>query len=59
MYKVIHRFIDLEDNNRQYEVGDVFPTAGKSKERITFLKSSENKIGTPVIKWFRESKKDE
>lgn len=56
MYKVVHRFIDLEDNNRFYEVGDIYPTADKTKERIDFLKSDKNKIGVPVIKYSREKK---
>lgn len=56
MYKVVHRFIDLEDNNRLYEVGDIYPTADKTKERIDFLKSDKNKIGVPVIKYSRDKK---
>ena len=54
MYIVIKAFKDLEDENRLYKVGDVFPTADKSKERVEFLKSAENKLGTPVIKWYRK-----
>ena len=56
MYKVVHRFIDLEDDNKRYEVGDIFPTADKSKERIDFLKSDKNKLGTPVIKYYKNKK---
>ena len=56
MYVVVHKFIDLEDDNRLYEVGDVFPTADKSKERIDFLKSDKNKTGKPVIKYQRGKK---
>lgn len=56
MYKVIYRFRDLEDGGRQYEVGDIFPTVDKSKERIEFLKSDKNKIGKPVIKYIRGKK---
>lgn len=57
MYKVIKKFRDIEDNNRLYNVGDEFPTADKSKERVAFLKSDKNKLGEPVIKFVRESKK--
>ena len=53
MYKVIKAFTDLEDNNKPYNVGDIFPTAGKSKERIAFLKSDANKLGEPVIKYVK------
>lgn len=51
MYIVIKDFADLEDGNKVYRAGDIFPTEGKSKERIKFLKSAENKLKTPVIKW--------
>lgn len=54
MYKVIHRFRDIEDGNRLYEVGDEFPTADKSKERVAFLKSDKTKLGKPVIKYVRK-----
>lgn len=57
MYKVIRAFHDLEDNNKTYRVGDVFPTDGKSKERIAYLKSDTNKLGEPVIKYCK-SKED-
>jgi hypothetical protein len=53
MYKVIRAFKDLEDNNKLYNVGDIFPTAGKSKERVAYLKSSTNKLGEPVIKYVK------
>lgn len=51
-YKVIHEFFDMEDAEKHiYKVGDEYPRAGiePSKERIAFLASAGNKIGTPVI----------
>lgn len=57
MYKVITEFVDLEDENRHYRVGDIFPAEDKSKERIAFLKGDKNLLGTPVIKYYRETKK--
>lgn len=51
MYRVVKYFIDLQDNNRPYNVGDVFPHAGVkvSAERIAELAGSENKQGVPLI----------
>lgn len=49
-YKVIRAFRDIEDNHRVYRKGDPFPAKGKvSKERISELLSSENKVGKPLI----------
>ena len=33
MYKVIHFFTDLQDNDFAYEVGDTFPRKGKNKKK--------------------------
>ena len=51
MYKVIHEFLDLQDNNHYYAVGKTFPRRGVkvSKERIEELSTSANKIGVPLI----------
>lgn len=61
MYKVIKRFYDLQDNNHQYEVGDIFPHDGcsypVSDERIAELAGGSNKIGVPLIKEGRKAKK--
>ncbi len=54
MYKVIRAFRDLEDNEKLYKVGDIFPTEGKSKERVSYLKGSANKLGEPVIKYYKQ-----
>jgi hypothetical protein len=49
-YKVIRSFRDKEDDHRVYRKGDTFPAKGKvSKERVTKLLSSENKVGKPLI----------
>ena len=56
MYKVIKYFVDLQDGNRPYNVGDVFPREGLDvkPERIAELAGSENKQGVPLIKLVEE-----
>ena len=51
MYKVIHQFLDLQDENHHYKVGDAFPRNGKkvTAKRISELSGSENKIHKPLI----------
>lgn len=51
MYKVIKHFVDLQDKNHSYEVGDAFPREGLvvPAERFAELAGSENKQGTPLI----------
>lgn len=51
-YEVIKRFVDLQDNNHLYEVGDVFPRQGKvvTDERLSELSGPDNKQHTPLIK---------
>lgn len=51
MAKVIHEFLDLQDNKHYYRVGDKFPREGVevSKDRINELSTSANKIGVPLI----------
>lgn len=51
MYKVIEYFIDLQDNNHPYNVGDKFPRTGVkvSAERLAELAGSENLQGKPLI----------
>lgn len=58
MYKVIYKFIDLQDNKHLYNVGDVYPRDGAKadKSRIDELKSEKNKIGVPLIKYERKKK---
>ncbi len=52
-YRVIERFKDLQDNDRVYEVGDVYQ-GPKSKKRIAELSGEENKIGRPLIEKVNE-----
>lgn len=51
MYKVIKYFVDLQDNNHEYQAGDTFPRAGLvvTEERLSELAGSENKQGVPLI----------
>ena len=51
MYRVIKSFIDLQDNNYAYFVGDTFPHNGVDvgAERIAELASDKNRLGVPLI----------
>ena len=51
MYRVIHKFYDLKDNNHAYSVGDTFPHDGVDvdAERIAELASDKNRLGVPLI----------
>lgn len=49
-YKVVHRFKDLQDNNRIYRPGDIYDSEGKPQERIKELSTTKNKIGKILIK---------
>lgn len=59
MYKVIERFMDLQDDNYIYEVGDAYPREGADPtlERICELASNSNKIGKPLIEEIAEKPK--
>ena len=59
MYKVVHRFYDLQDNNHAYFVGDVFPHNGGlvDADRIAELASGKNKMGVPLIEEIPEKQK--
>lgn len=59
MYQVIESFIDLQDDNHRYRVGDAFPRAGKNvpEERIKELAGSDNKLGMPLIAADKPKKK--
>ena len=67
MYRVIHKFYDLKDNNHAYSVGDTFPHNGVEvgAERIAELSSDKNLQGVPLIEEVAEKpnrtrkKKDE
>ena len=51
MYKVIKHFVDLQDNNYKYDVGDTYPRKGLNvlQSRINELASNKNKQKTPLI----------
>lgn len=52
-YKVLHKFIDLNDSNKVYVEGDSFPRPANKKisdERIEELSTSDNKRGKALIK---------
>ena len=51
MYKVVRSFFDSTDNNRLYEVGDIYPTDGVKaiKKRIDELVNGTNRNGKVYI----------
>lgn len=55
-YVVIEEFTDLQDNNRRYRTGDLFPRTGfeVNAERINSLSTNNNRRGFPVIKAIEE-----
>lgn len=59
MYKVVKHFLDLQDKNHSYEVGDTYPREGLNvlQSRINELSSADNKQGVPLIKEVEEPKR--
>ena len=59
MYRVIHNFYDLKDNNHAYSVGDTFPHNGVDVDagRIAELASDKNRLGVPLIEEIAEKPK--
>ena len=59
MYRVIHKFYDLKDNNHVYSVGDTFPRNGveAGAERIAELASDKNRLGVSLIEEVAEKPK--
>ena len=51
MYRVIKAFVDLQDNNYKYDVGDTYPRNGLNvlQSRINELASNKNLQKTPLI----------
>ena len=51
MYRVKEYFTDLQDENRAYNVGDIFPREGVkvSAERLAELASADNRRGRALI----------
>ena len=60
MYVAIKRFVDLTDDDRIYNSGDVYPRDGfdPSRERIIELATSKNKLGTPLITYIEDEEKN-
>lgn len=58
MYRVIKYFTDLQDNNHEYNVGDIYPHNKKkvSASRIKELSTDENRRGVPLIEKVEEPK---
>ena len=56
-YKVIKHFVDLQDNNHKYDVGDTYPRKGLSvlPSRIKELASNKNLQKTPLIEEIPEA----
>ena len=59
MYRVIHKFYDLKDNNHAYSVGDTFHHNGVEvyAERVAELSSDKNRLGVPLIEEVAERQK--
>lgn len=51
MYRVIKHFIDLQDSNHKYDIGDIYPRKGLNvlQSRINELASNKNLQKTPLI----------
>ena len=51
MYRVIKHFVDLQDNNHRYDIGDTYPRNGLNvlQSRINELASNKNLQKTPLI----------
>ena len=58
MYRVIKYFTDLQDNDREYNVGDIYPHNKKkvSASRIKELSTDKNRQGVPLIEKVEEPK---
>lgn len=55
-WRVISFFIDLQDGEHPYNVGDTFPREGRtvSEERIKELSTSQNKRKMPLIELVKD-----
>lgn len=51
MYRVIKYFVDLQDSNHKYDIGDIYPRKGLNvlQSRINELASNKNRRGVPLI----------
>lgn len=52
-YKVIHKFRDMQDSDRIYEVGEEY-AGKKTKARIAELSTDNNRIRVPLIEIVEE-----
>jgi len=60
-YVVVEDFTDLQDGNKVYRKGDVYPSPvnkNVSKKRLNELSSDNNRIGAPLIKEVKEDEQD-
>lgn len=57
-YRVIGYFTDLQDGDRVYRPGDIYPRAGlkPSEARIEELSGKSNRQGKPLIELIEEPK---
>ena len=60
MYRAIEYFTDLQDNNHEYNVGDIYPHNKKkvSASRIKELSTDKNRRGIPLIEKVEEPNKE-
>ena len=60
MYRVIKYFTDLQDNNHEYNVGDIYPHNKKkvSASRIKELSTDKIRRGVPLIEKVEEPKEE-
>ena len=60
MYRVIKHFVDLQDNNYKYDVGDTYPRKGLNvlQSRINELASNKNLQKTPLVEEIPEKAKE-
>lgn len=61
MYRVIRYFEDLQDGNRAYKIGEIYPREGlsPSRERIEELASDLNKQHRPLIEAVTEKAEED
>jgi hypothetical protein len=60
-YEVIKDFVDSEDKNKKYKVGDFYPFPANKKineDRLAKLLSTDNKLRQPVIQEIIEEKQE-
>lgn len=60
-YIVVEDFTDLQDGNKVYRKGDVYPSPSNknvSKKRLNELSSDNNRKGAPLIKEVKEDEQD-